>query len=477
MAQPIWRDYEVVLGTDSMIDFRILAGTEVIYTGKAVKRPGAASNTIRINDICSDYLSSLETMTDDELEGMALPVDFTVQVPDPSPPPGGSPWKAAGSVVFTDDWSYDHSEAQSPLVMSDPILGWAAEGQPIPLTLSDNTGVSFTVTDSEGQETAFTPEALLPARGQGTFNFAAPATLDPSYPEGKTGLSDETFSDGTAELTVSAGNIMLYLPSETYELTIQPGATLTVASQGYISRILFTFEPSMNPGLTAPSGSYDEFASSAIWTAGDERISSVVFTAGASGAVLSVTVEPYVYSDLAKALGTAGAGSFLLSGLPEGTVKATAKAQDGQTLMSWEVRPAMTGESCYRYVLFYRNARGGWDAMPMLGRESMQDTLTRHDSEREYDNAVQGSRGTYCYAVEIERTWTLRTGWLTDAQSLKMHNLLNSPEAWLYDMEQGLFLPVVLTGTTTDYRTYRGEGASLVRYDITATLAQQRTRR
>lgn len=476
MAQPIWRDYEVVLGTDDMIDFRILAGTEVIYTGKAVKRPGAASNTIRINDICSDYLSSLETMTDGELEGKILPVTFIVQVPDTSSSPGGSPWRAVDSVAFTDDWTYDHSEAQSPLVMSDPILDWAAEGQPIPLTLSDNSGVGFTVTDGAGQETPFTPEALLPARAQGSFMFSSPGNLDPSYPTGGT-LSDVTFSGGNVDLHVSEGNIAVYVPVSSYVLNLQPGAVLTVSSEGYMSRILLTFPQTQNPSFSASAGTYEDRPTSAVWEAGDEKVSSVAFTAGVSGAVLSVTVEPYVYSDLAKALGTAGAGSFLLTGLPEGTVKASAKAQDGQVLMSWDIRPAMTGESCYRYALFYRNARGGWDAMPMLGRESMQDSLTRHDSEREYDNAVQGSRGTYCYAVEIERTWTLRTGWLTDAQSLKMHNLLNSPEAWLYDMEQGLFLPVVLTGTTTDYKTYRGEGASPVRYDITATLAQQRTRR
>ena len=134
-------------------------------------------------------------------------------------------------------------------------------------------------------------------------------------------------------------------------------------------------------------------------------------------------------------------------------------------------------DTCSRYVLYYLNAYGGWDFLLLEGTCTESDELTRHNSARDYSNTLSKNRGTFNFCNEIVKSWTLRTGWMTDRQSQRMHHVLNSTDVYLYDMETRLLLPVILTRTQTDYKTYKSEGNRLFNYEIAAQLAQQRQRR
>ena len=134
-------------------------------------------------------------------------------------------------------------------------------------------------------------------------------------------------------------------------------------------------------------------------------------------------------------------------------------------------------DTCCRYALYYVNAYGGWDSMLVEGGVNEKDTLTRHTSMRAYDNRDIINRGTFNYANEVVKQWTLRTGWLTDEQSSRMHHLLNATNVCLYDFERQEMIPVMLTGTDTDYKTYRNSGNRLFNYEMTVQLAQARMRR
>lgn len=134
-------------------------------------------------------------------------------------------------------------------------------------------------------------------------------------------------------------------------------------------------------------------------------------------------------------------------------------------------------DSCSRYSVCYRNAYGGWDSLLLEGLCSMSDALTRHNAQRSYSNSLAANRGTFNFCNEMTRQWTLRTGWMTDSQSMRMHHLLNSPDVYLYDSLDGLYRPVVLTDTETEYRTYRGNGRRMVSYEMNAQLAQPMQRR
>lgn len=134
-------------------------------------------------------------------------------------------------------------------------------------------------------------------------------------------------------------------------------------------------------------------------------------------------------------------------------------------------------DTCSRYALYYVNAYGGWDSLLIEGNHSEVDTLTRWTREVEYDNRNVQNRGRYNHVNEIVKSLTLHTSWLSDEQSARMHHLLNSTDVYLGDIATGAMIPVVLTDTQTEYKTYKGNGGRLVNYAINVTIAQERIRR
>ena len=140
---------------------------------------------------------------------------------------------------------------------------------------------------------------------------------------------------------------------------------------------------------------------------------------------------------------------------------------------TWRVRDCGPA----RFASYYVNAFGGWDTLLLDGTVNRRDALTRHTALNDYDNTHTATRGLRDYAIEVAPEWTLRTGLLTDEQSARMHHLLNSPRVWLFDLTTGDFLPVVLTDTTDEHMTRKGNGRAPVQYTFNAQLAQERFRR
>ena len=139
---------------------------------------------------------------------------------------------------------------------------------------------------------------------------------------------------------------------------------------------------------------------------------------------------------------------------------------------TWEVVT-----DCREWVVYYINAYGGWDSLLIEGNTIETDSLKRHTREMEYDNRSIQNRGTQNYVNEITKSFTLHTSWMSDAESLRMHHLLNSPEVYLFNINTGDMIPVTLNNTTTEFKTYKNNGGRLVNYTIDATLAQERIRR
>ena len=132
------------------------------------------------------------------------------------------------------------------------------------------------------------------------------------------------------------------------------------------------------------------------------------------------------------------------------------------------------GGSCNKHAFYYVNAYGGWDTLVVQGKTRIVDALTRHNTDKVYDNHASTSvRGTVNYVNEIARKFTFNTAPMPDASSLKMHHLLNTPHVLVHDTVTGHIWPLVLTGTATEHK----HGGRLYSYAIEATLAQQRIRR
>ena len=139
---------------------------------------------------------------------------------------------------------------------------------------------------------------------------------------------------------------------------------------------------------------------------------------------------------------------------------------------SWDVVT-----DCARYALYYVNAYGGWDSLLIEGGSLESDALTRHTRAVDYDNGQIVNRGIQDYVNEVDKGFTLHTGWLLGDQGEMMHHLINSTDVYLYDIAAGQMIPVVLTDTTCEYKNYRNNGNRLVDYTIRARVAQNRVRR
>lgn len=122
------------------------------------------------------------------------------------------------------------------------------------------------------------------------------------------------------------------------------------------------------------------------------------------------------------------------------------------------------------YAFYYKNAIGGFDCLAVSGKMLKTDNLERKtittykNGKQEYENEYTPSYSTF-------------TGYLTEEQSLKMHNLLNSNEVFLYDIPNRKSIPVVLTNTTTDYKTNKNQTRKLISYNITCEERKSKYRR
>ena len=134
----------------------------------------------------------------------------------------------------------------------------------------------------------------------------------------------------------------------------------------------------------------------------------------------------------------------------------------------------IASKTCPRFALYYLNAYGGWDALPVEGTAIQGDAVTHHESELVYDNNISSARGKENYINELKHTYKLHTGGMTNAQSARMHHLLTSPSVYLHDTESDMVLPVNITSTVNEYKERRG---GMVSYTIEAELAQSRIRR
>lgn len=139
MATPIWKDYYVNVGSAAVNAFKVKdADMNVIYEGVAVKRPGASYATVRINDICADYLQhAVPTLEADTFTAEPLRQKFTVTDGEDN---------YIDDVSLYLDWSYeDLGDTTGVAPMSVPIIRRVAPNQYIPATSTSNSATSMAV--------------------------------------------------------------------------------------------------------------------------------------------------------------------------------------------------------------------------------------------------------------------------------------------------------------------------------------------
>lgn len=136
-------------------------------------------------------------------------------------------------------------------------------------------------------------------------------------------------------------------------------------------------------------------------------------------------------------------------------------------------------DMCWEYQLIYINAYGAWDMLPVEGASRETDEYTRTTFKRAYltTSASVQPRGTVDIQNDYVKKYSFVTGWLSDDQAARMHHLLGSTNVYVYERATGKYIPLVLTNSTCEYKTFRNQGAKLVNYTIEAEVAQNFIRR
>lgn len=130
-----------------------------------------------------------------------------------------------------------------------------------------------------------------------------------------------------------------------------------------------------------------------------------------------------------------------------------------------------------RYSLYYVNSYGGVDVLPFKEKGwKKSDTITRFNYSRSFRNNTPEFENVN-YMNEVKASWELHTGWLSDEQSRRMHELVESTIVYLYDAEEKTYTPVVMTDKKLEYKTYHNQGKKFYNYTINVEESQSKERR
>lgn len=129
---------------------------------------------------------------------------------------------------------------------------------------------------------------------------------------------------------------------------------------------------------------------------------------------------------------------------------------------------------CGRYIIYYINSLGGLDLLLTEGNEEMTDAMT--DGTITHPQTMTGFEKSR-YLRKISRRLKLHTDWLTNEESMRMSELLESARVWVLDTVKWEVHPVLLTDTSMTYKTFENQGRQLVSYDLNVEFSHSFERR
>ena len=150
----------------------------------------------------------------------------------------------------------------------------------------------------------------------------------------------------------------------------------------------------------------------------------------------------------------------------------------GNTIRINNNQNSVVVEPCKDYCLYYTNQFGGWDWLLVNGTSLKIDKLSRlsYKSNYEAQASTPGTRNKITYNTIINENWELNTSWLTDIQSSKMSNLLESNQVVLHDLKNNYLIPVLITNSNVEYKTYKNQGRKLYSYKIEVEASKPKYR-
>lgn len=132
-------------------------------------------------------------------------------------------------------------------------------------------------------------------------------------------------------------------------------------------------------------------------------------------------------------------------------------------------------KTCAKYCLYYQNALGGWDSFLINGNDKRTDKITGYNYIKSVNNTTK-EFGNKKYMNVIAPSYKLYTDWLDDDEASRMYHLLESTEVYLHNLEDDTIIPINLTNSNCEFKTFTNNGKKKFYYEINAELAQERIR-
>lgn len=137
-------------------------------------------------------------------------------------------------------------------------------------------------------------------------------------------------------------------------------------------------------------------------------------------------------------------------------------------------RTVLTSKNtCAKYAIYYLNPLGGWDQLLIEGKVVKTIKLENKSYKRNFDNNTNEFENKH-YLKNLTTSYKLTTGYLTDAQSKLMPNLIETTKAYLFELDTNKYIPVLINTTSVDIKTYRNQGRKLFTYTIEVQESQNK---
>lgn len=127
-----------------------------------------------------------------------------------------------------------------------------------------------------------------------------------------------------------------------------------------------------------------------------------------------------------------------------------------------------------KYVIYYMNPYGGFDWFAVTGRVNRKDTLQTYSISQNYNNTTTGF-GKKRYLSTINVNYEVNTQWLTEEQSDRMWELIESNCVWLHNLTTDKIIPVVITDTEVEHKQ-KTNSKRMLSYTINMEHSQTRER-
>lgn len=435
----IWSD--TFYYTDkSPFTYTIRLDGEVIFAGRAYMFPDAEQTRVNINKVCENYLHQTELTTLDFID----PSDVSAVTENPAVIRYFELWDEDEEALvetfcFLDCWDYDYRMSMYPKVsLSDPI-----DDTVRPWMGKFETKVFARLNDSEGK-------LIFNINLNDIKEWAA---------------QGDPFKQVNFELNSGAtwaeGGTFYYTPATDYLSfgSTVGGVEYQTNVMGFLNNWSDATEYPMACGLHVRR--FDDmlyfYSEQSTWT--DARL---------TWAANSTTHEEDVV--ITEGLEITTGSTYLFITQPHTFVaKTVVTGVDDDD-------PRVTNQ-CINYVLYYVNARGGWDSFCIQGSGLKKENITAYTTDRSYDNNTMEFEQMR-NVTEIQTVYELNTHYLTDEQSENLaKNLLGSNMVYLHDFTDGVVRPVVIQDKAVTYQTYQTNGKKLAQYKITVAESQIKHRR